>query len=182
MSETKSKKKYIGFFIGHSHKGLFKQEYLSNFYESPFVFTHNDVNYSFSSNEQFFMWSKAKVFKDEETELKIIGLAHNPKYAKKLGRQVKNYDDAKWIKKRDSIMYLGLYLKFTQNKKLKDYLLSTEDSILVETSPYDKYWGCGLSANQYYRDESKWLGVNKLGTLLMQLRRELKNEEGVRSE
>ena len=34
--------------------------------------------------------------------------------------------------------------KFSQNSRLKAILLSTEDKIIVEASPYDTIWGIGL--------------------------------------
>jgi ribA/ribD-fused uncharacterized protein len=35
-------------------------------------------------------------------------------------------------------------LKFSQNEKFKEFLLSTNDKILVEASPYDTIWGIGM--------------------------------------
>lgn len=75
-------------------------------------------------------------------------------------------------------MYKSLYYKF-KNTKLKQWLLSTGDSVLIEASPFDKIWGVGLGKKnrQGIYDESEkwknvysWKGDNKLGFLLMEIR------------
>ncbi len=64
-------------------------------------------------------------------------------------------------------MYDVLKAKFTQHKELKKLLLDTEDKILVEHTENDNYWGDGGDGK----------GKNKLGKLLMKIRRELSEEE-----
>jgi len=51
---------------------------------------------------------------------------------------------------------------------LKKMLLETEDSILVEASPYDEVWGIKS------QDISKWNGQNLLGFILMEVRDAIK--------
>lgn len=64
--------------------------------------------------------------------------------------------------------------KFSQNQTLKDYLLSTDDAILVEVSPYDKIWGIGMRENNpNIANPKKWNGENKLGKALMEVREKL---------
>ena len=65
--------------------------------------------------------------------------------------------------------------KFSQNSRLKAILLSTEDKIIVEASPYDTIWGIGL----YWEDDrvldiNKWRGQNLLGKALMEVREKLR--------
>ena len=60
-------------------------------------------------------------------------------------------------------MFKALQAKFTQHKDLKELLLSTKNRELVEHSPFDSYWG----------DGGDGLGKNKLGILLMKLRKDL---------
>ena len=56
-------------------------------------------------------------------------------------------------------------------------MLSTEDAILVEASPYDKLWGVGLSINNDdIYDIEKWNGANILGYALMKVRTQLRKE------
>ena len=60
------------------------------------------------------MYEKAVVFGDEETAEKILQEGKNPKRAKQLGRQVKNYDDAVWNKIRYHIMLYANIHKYFQ--------------------------------------------------------------------
>lgn len=42
------------------------------------------------------------------------------------------------------VVVKGNIAKFSQNEKPLDFLLSTDDKILVEASPKDTVWGIGL--------------------------------------
>jgi len=55
--------------------------------------------------------------------------------------------------------------KFSQNSELKNLLLQTGDSLLVEASPYDKVWGIGL--NEQDAKYKQWKGEKLLGYALM---------------
>lgn len=83
------------------------------------------------------MAEKARLFGNQENLEKILK-AISPEEVKSLGRKVKDFDEEIWEKNRDSIVKNGNYLKFKQNTELKEYILSTGMSILVEASPYDK--------------------------------------------
>ena len=128
----------------------------------------------FATTEQAFMWEKAVFFNDHESASKILK-EENPAKAKKLGREVKNFDDSKWSKVCYEIMYKINYEKYFQNTRLKNILLNTDDKILVEANPRDTRWAIGLSAeDDRVLDESQWQGENLLGKVLMQIRDELK--------
>ena len=174
----------------------------SNFHPSRFIYKE----FTFISNEQFMMFSKAKVFKDEEIANQIISLnnqqiikefldnkinrediINNQELAdqwnklmikiKSLGRKVKNYDEAIWNKKRISVVKFGARLKFSQNPDLKQLLLATINTRLVESSPYDKIWGIGLSEEKAKSiPESAWPGQNLLGKVLDEVKAEFKND------
>lgn len=69
-------------------------------------------------------------------------------------------------------MKICLNLKFTQHKDLRAKLLKTLDHIIVEDigkrrGIRHEFWGA------YRADQNKWLGNNKMGELLMELRKEL---------
>ncbi len=83
------------------------------------------------------MAEKAKLFGDNETYQKIIK-ATNPGEAKSLGREVRGFDESKWVENRFQIVVSGNVLKFSQNKELSEFLLKTSNRILVEASPVDK--------------------------------------------
>ena len=173
----------------------------SNFHPSKFTYKE----YTVISNEQFMMFSKAKTFGDELTATKIIsvneeGLAkkfltneltrenilQNSQNCsewnklmmsiKKLGREVKNYDEQVWNSKRVKIVLFGAREKFNQNEDLKNILLATGNSIMVEASKYDKIWGIGLCEEDAKKTSPKnWQGLNLLGKVLTQLKIELQN-------
>jgi ribA/ribD-fused uncharacterized protein len=57
-------------------------------------------------------------------------------------------------------MYRGVLRKFTIHSDIRQILLRTGDSLLVENSPIDYYWGCGADGS----------GKNRLGHILMEVR------------
>jgi ribA/ribD-fused uncharacterized protein len=65
-----------------------------------------------------------------------------------------------WESIKDNIMRRAVYAKFSQHEKLKNVLCSTGDSILVEHTRRDSYWG----------DAGDGSGKNMLGQVLMETR------------
>lgn len=134
-------------------------------------FTASEV--TFNCAEQYMMHGKAVLFGDAEVATQIIATAH-PKQQKALGRKVKNFDDKVWKREREAIVLAGSRLKYTQNPELKELLLATAGTELVEASPYDRIWGIGLSAKDpRAQDPATWKGQNLLGKILTKLREEL---------
>ena len=124
--------------------------------------------------EQFMMEQKAKLFEDGEIRKQILE-CQDPAEIKKLGRKVQNFDQALWDTAKYTIVLNGNWCKFSQNRALRDFLLSTGDSILVEASPYDGVWGIRLPANSPdAQNPLKWRGENLLGFALMEVRDELR--------
>lgn len=120
------------------------------------------------------MACKAELFGDREIREQILGCS-DPKQIKALGRKVRGFDQAVWDKFKYAIVLNGNWLKFSQNRPLREFLLSTGDSVLVEASPYDNIWGIRLSANlPEAQDPFKWRGQNQLGFALMEVRDELR--------
>jgi ribA/ribD-fused uncharacterized protein len=168
--ELHEKSKDRGFKVYKNHIAFWGSK-LSNFY--PCEFELQGVKWK--SSEQYFMAKKAEFFDDNETLSKILE-AKTPSDAKKLGREVKNYDDNKWSKIREKIMYNGVYAKFSQNQDLIDFLFSPafDGKKFVEGSPVDRIWGVGM----IYKDpnidiESNWNGQNLLGRILDRVKSEL---------
>ena len=74
-------------------------------------------------------------------------------------------------------------LQFSQNSQLKEKLLATRGKTLALATSLDKFWGIGLSekdSNCYVK--SKWIGLNKLGNILMEVRDKLIEEENDKEE
>ena len=134
----------------------------------PAIFEYKD--HRFENSEQAFMWEKALAFDDKDIANKIL-LNSDPRKTKGLGRKVKNFDADKWEKVSLDIMIEVNMEKFSQNLRMEKHLLSTNDKIIVEASPYDKIWGIGLHQDDdRVLDESQWDGLNKLGIALMEVR------------
>jgi len=129
-------------------------------------------NLIFENSEQLFMYFKARFFHDEISAANIWHDGQDPKIAKKLGRGIINYDDKLWSCVRLGYMTISCYLKFSQNKELKQELLNTDQKILVEASPFDKIWGIGISAEDAAAGKP-WNGLNLLGESLMNVRKML---------
>jgi hypothetical protein len=71
--------------------------------------------------------------------------ASSPGAAKAAGRSVQGFDEDLWNEHRCQIVVRGNLAKFTQNQKLKAFLLSAGERVLVEASPTDAVWGIGLA-------------------------------------
>jgi len=141
------------------------EDALSNWH--PCRFSYHGVD--FTSVEQFMMFSKAKLFGDEQAAAAILDARH-PKDQKAIGRGVKRFDLANWEAKREAIVYVGCREKFAQNPGLRSLLLATAPTELVEASPYDRIWGVGLGERDpLILDKANWRGTNLLGITLMKV-------------
>jgi len=141
----------------------------SQWYQAPM--TIDGINYNCC--EQYMMHQKALTFGDTETA-ELIMKAEHPKDQKALGRQVKNFDKAKWDTVSIGIVFKGNYAKFSQNDELGDELLATGNKILVEASPYDTIWGIGMGEKEPgINNPANWRGLNLLGWSIMLVRKEL---------
>jgi ribA/ribD-fused uncharacterized protein len=123
--------------------------------------------------EQYMMHQKALIFGDTVTAEMILE-SSDPKEQKALGRKVSGFNKDKWDDVCIGIVFKGNLAKFSQNESLKKTLLSTDDKILVEASPYDKIWGIGLAEDHPdVEDPSKWKGLNLLGWSITMVKKEL---------
>mgnify|MGYP000969430413 FL=1 len=157
------------FFWGHTgHGSKVTKTCLSNFYPCEFEF--NDKMFNFS--EQCFMYQKALLFNDFEIAEQILNETDVRKI-KALGRKVKDFDNELWDKHKEDFMFNACYAKFSQDNKLKDFLLNTGNSEIVEASPVDNIWGIGFSSDKAMENVDKW-GQNLLGKVLMEVREELR--------
>ena len=123
--------------------------------------------------EQYMMAAKAELFGDGEIRNQILKCS-DPRQ-KALGRKVRSFDQKVWDSFKYAIVLGGNWCKFSQNRDLREFLLSTGDSVLVEASPYDSIWGIRLSSSSPgAQDPMKWRGQNLLGFALMEVRDELR--------
>ena len=132
-----------------SQKALYE---LTNFYQDG-----QDIvvdNIIFPSNEHYFQWS---AFNNNPTVQAKILRAQTASDAFNIAQA--NTKDNDWRSRADKTMLKGLIAKFSEKNK-QDVLLSTKDSLLVEDSTVDKFWGVGADGK----------GENKLGLMLMAVR------------
>lgn len=114
------------------------------------------------------MFQKAMLFNDFEIAEQILNETDVRKI-KALGRKVKNFNNELWDIHKENFMYNACYAKFSQNAKLKDFLLGTDNSEIIEASPVDNIWGIGFSSDKAMENIDQW-GQNLLGKCLMKVR------------
>lgn len=163
--------KYLLFWSHQTNQhGRVGKECLSQWY--PATFRIDGTEYL--TAEHFMMAEKARLFGDDEICEKVIRASH-PGAAKSLGRQVRHFEENVWESARYEIVIRGNKAKFEQNTALNHFLVNTKNRILVEASPVDRIWGCGLAENdqRVYQPE-QWRGLNLLGFALMEVRGRLR--------
>lgn len=137
-------------FIGGYH-------FLSNFYMCNVEFE----GLLYKSSEHAFQAAKST---DPDVR-KLVASKETPKQAKRSGRGLKLRDDWDYIK--DAVMEEIVRDKFNRNEDLKHLLIETGDRLLVEGNYWsDCYWGVDLKTKK---------GKNKLGQILMKIRKELRS-------
>lgn len=162
------------FFWGHqpSKDGSITKTCFSQWWESSFIFE----GIEYKSAEHWMMAKKAALFGDKEILDKIL-VCKSPAEAKKLGREIRNYENELWLANRFQIVKEGNLHKFSQNNELKTFLLNTLDRVIVEASPVDAIWGIGMTSdNNDCNNPEKWKGLNLLGFALMEVRDELRKK------
>ena len=128
---------------------------------------------SYNCVEQYLMFQKAWLFKDEETAERIMA-SEDPKEQKRLGYRVNGLRKDVWESNRDRIMKVSLEAKFEQSEPCRSFLKGTQKTRLVEANPDDRYWGAGLGLrDKDIWNHNKWKGQNKLGDMLMEIREKL---------
>jgi ribA/ribD-fused uncharacterized protein len=125
--------------------------YLSNFYPCEILF--EEIN--FPSSEHIYVAQKTL---DLEIRKKIA-LVEGAGKVKRIGRSLVLRDD--WDDVKLDIMKKIINAKFDQNPDIKEKLINTKDSLLIEGNYWgDTYWGqCPIGKGQ-----------NNLGKILMEYR------------
>jgi ribA/ribD-fused uncharacterized protein len=127
----------------------------------------NFADFGFEYQEKFYStvehFYQSQKFSDTEYSEKIR-LSATPKLASELGKSRNHKLKENWDEIKNDLMFLGVKLKFENNKEILESLIGTDDRLLIENSPYDKYWGIGQDGT----------GYNHLGTILMRVREILK--------
>ena len=156
------------FFSGHTSNGNedVGKFVLNQWFHSPFVV--DEVHYRTAAH--WMMAHKALLFDDVQTFNSIVN-AGSTAEVKALGRQIQGFDEDKWNQHKFEIVKRGNVHKFNQNDRLREFLLSTNDDVIVEANPADKIWGIGLAEDaSTLENPHAWNGSNLLGFALMEVR------------
>lgn len=131
--------------------------YMSNFAAYP-----TKIEGKFYKTVEHYFQSQKFVNTKYEKKVKE---ASGPMEAASLGRNRSYPLRRDWESVKNAIMEKAIVAKFSQYSDLKQKLLNTGNSVLVENSPTDYYWGCGKNKS----------GKNMLGHILMKVREQLRN-------
>ncbi len=95
-----------------------------------------------------------------------IRLCRSARAAADLANQNSSKDDKDWPQKKLAVMEEIVRAKLAQHSYIRQKLIETGDSMIVETNDNDGFWGWG-------KDHK---GRNELGKIWMKLREELKSD------
>lgn len=94
----------------------------------------------------------------------------SPMIVKRISRANRSSERKDWMKIRELVMWWCLREKLSQNfDSFGEYLLKTDDKIIIELSVRDSFWGMKPLADMI------WRGENRLGFQLTRLRDLLKS-------
>jgi N-glycosidase YbiA len=119
------------------------------------------------TSEHYFQAQKFAGTPHEEA----VRLAKTPKQAAEMGRDRKRPLRADWEQAKDDVMRAAVSQKFRTHKDIRQVLLDTGDEELIENASGDYYWGSGADGS----------GRNMLGTILMEVREQLRKEQAQES-
>jgi hypothetical protein len=175
--------KFVIFFFGVAYFFLVMSEEKFTFFygeSSPFSNWHPakfTVGFDeYNCGEQHMMHEKARMFGDLAMAKRIMA-CDEPRKMKALGRLVHRFNGNAWRAQCKPLVRRGQKKRFRQNPHLLRELMKTSGTTLVEASPYDRFWGIGLRADDPdANDRTKWRGQNVLGQMLTEVREELAKE------
>ncbi len=138
--------------------------FLSNFHPSPIELGREYGYRTYATVENFYQACKTTDARKHDN----IRLQPTPGKAKREGRKVEIRPD--WEQIKDKVMLKGIREKF-KLIDLRKKLLDTGDEHLQEGNFHgDKIWGCVM-------ENGEWVGENRLGNILMQVREEIRISE-----
>ena len=156
---------YAGHFVSSKSSGSIKfynrgEPYyeFTNFYEVIVVIddTHWPTTEHYFQAQKFVGTPILETIRMLSRPREAFDMSRDPRYA--------HWRRNDWEEVKEDVMYKALQAKFSQNDDLRKLLLGTGKKKLIEHSPYDGYWGDGGDGS----------GKNRLGELLMRLRREMR--------
>lgn len=136
-------------------------------------------NMQFVNGWQYYEYRKALFFGDNGTmhAIQYADTTHEDKDAfRELGRQVIGYDENKWKRIRESVMFDQLMYRFMDDENMRRTLQWTDESYIIYNDDMDTLWGTGVPMMNDNKPSTNWLhvdnwtGENRLGFILMDIR------------
>jgi ribA/ribD-fused uncharacterized protein len=135
----------------------------SNFSPHPI-----DINSTRWSTVEHYYQAQKFLGSEDAHLISLIYHAPTPEAAAILGRCPNYRLRSDWELIKIPVMRTAVRLKFLTHTEIREVLLLTGDKILVENSPTDYFWGCGIDQT----------GENHLGRIIMSVRTELRQQFG----
>lgn len=141
-----------------------RQSPFSNFFPAPIIVE----GMKYQTVEHYYQSRKAELHDRQDLAIQVRA-NDDPLNAYRLVHPLPTNDN--WKRTKRQIMTTAVKAKFQQHKHLTSLLQATGTKSLVEASPYDLDWGCGLRAsNPEIKDKTKWRGQNNMGAVLEEVR------------
>lgn len=121
------------------------------------------LNQDWPTVEHYYQAQKF-VGSEDERLVSLIQVVNTPAEAAMLGRDCTHRVRADWEQVKLKVMREAVLTKFLTHLDIQSILLATDDQLIVEDSPRDYFWGCGLNKT----------GQNQLGKILMSVRQEIR--------
>jgi N-glycosidase YbiA len=131
--------------------------YLSNFSPHPI-----DLDGDHWPTVEHYYQAQKFVGSSFEQLIPTIRSAATPELAAAIGRDPCHLPSTDWPQRKLAVMYKAVSQKFTTHQNLQALLRATGNTEIVEDSPSDCFWGCGVDRS----------GQNHLGKILMRIRTE----------
>jgi len=144
-----------------------REHLLSSYSDHPITLEDRQ----WSTAEHYYQASKFSFNDADQGFQQRIIAAPTPESAHKLGNRWFKKKRPDLFKVRQILMTRALYTKVQQYESVREFLLSTEQELLVEVSLYGHYWGIG-------RDQR---GKNHMGNIWMDIRTKLTQESQTES-
>ena len=124
----------------------------------------------FYSAETAFQYKKASMNGQHEEAKKVQKMSDSYQ-AKRACKDIKENEE--WRQKKEKVMKEILEEKFKQNINMKQKLIQTGNSKLLEGTS-DKFWGSGIPIAKYKSINQKNIpGKNILGNMLSEIRKKM---------
>ncbi len=140
----------------------------------PLCFPEEEAFYSASA---FILYAKA-LFSGKQSLINRVRRSNgNAEVLSALAFEINSHPDKEWDRIFPGMLALAQYFKFSQNQDLREFLLSTDNDILLCLDSKDLLLGCRIILNET-TGKQEILGENLLGFAIMNARDEIRKIYG----